>query len=184
MKEIWKSIVGYEGYYEVSNSGRIKSLTRTETYFHATAGKLVSRTRQGRMMELKEDRYGYMTVHLRMDGSSKHCTVHRLVAEAFIPNAFNKSTVNHKNCDKKDNSLCNLEWATVSEQTKHAYDNGLIKHLKPVVRAGEAHYLFKTPPEIVSEILRLRGEGNTLTKIAESLGLGTSTVCRIIRREM
>lgn len=85
----------------------------------------VVRNEHGR--ELKHDvtHDGYHRVTLYNNGKSKHIPVHRLVANAFIPNPENKPTVNHKNGDKSDNRVSNLEWSTRSENSQHAYDNGL-----------------------------------------------------------
>lgn len=124
--EVWSDIKGYEGYYKVSSFGRIISLTREETYFHTKANKFVKRTRVGREMRFKVDRYGYYSVHLRKDGESEHTTVHRVVALSFIPRKCESMQVNHLSGDKTDNSISNLEWCTASENTKHAYYNNLM----------------------------------------------------------
>ena len=113
MKEIWKDIKGYEGYYQVSNLGNVKSLDRklwNGFVFHEVKGK---------PMKVRTEKDGYLRCNLSKNGKMKDGRIHRLVAEAFIPNPKNKPTVNHYNTDVTDNSVTNLEWATHKEQIEH-----------------------------------------------------------------
>lgn len=117
--EIWKDIPGYEGLYQVSNHGRVKSLERWvqnhgKTQHHPEIIKNPSRKSNG-----------YLTLQLYKDNKPKNCYIHRLVAEAFVPNANGKETVNHINGNKHDNRAENLEWSTYAENNRHAYDTGL-----------------------------------------------------------
>lgn len=120
MTEVWKEVKGYEGLYQVSNLGSVKSLDRMienrQGVFRFYAGKMLSPTL---------DTCGYPMVRIR----SKRATVHRLVAEAFIPNIENKETVNHLNGIKHDNRVENLCWATRSENMVHAFETGLNKSI-------------------------------------------------------
>jgi hypothetical protein len=86
---------------------------------------LIYSTRRKNPLVGKIDRYGYKVVLLCVSGNRKHITVHRLVALTFIPNPENKPTVNHKDGNKQNNCVDNLEWATFQENTKHSYDTGL-----------------------------------------------------------
>lgn len=107
MKEVWKNISGYEGLYQVSNLGRIKSLPHK--VYNKLIGEYISKEKilkQGSLVR------GYKGVGLYKNGKEKTQKVHRLVAEAFIPNPNNYPEVNHKNEDTSDNRVTNLEWCT------------------------------------------------------------------------
>lgn len=124
MKEVWKDIVGYEGLYQVSNLGRIKSLERyvqnhDAVQFHEEQIKCACERKR------KDGNQGYLVLQLYKNNKPKNCYVHRLVAEAFIPNPKNKPTVNHINGNKHDNRAENLEWSTYKENNEHAYNTGL-----------------------------------------------------------
>ena len=115
----WKQVVGYEGYYEVSDQGSVRSVDRT------VKGKGGSKyLRKGKRMALKIDRYGYPCIGLR-NGSRGFFTVHTLVARAFIgkrPDDCNQ--LNHKDSDKTNNTPANLEYCTGSHNQRHAYQAG------------------------------------------------------------
>ena len=118
MQEIWKDIKNYEGLYQVSNFGNIKSLT--------------FKNKQGtykRELILKKalGKNGYHKVILQKDRNRKTVSVHRLVAEAFIPNPENKKCVNHLDCNRTNNRIDNLEWCTHSENVRYGVKCGNIK---------------------------------------------------------
>lgn len=121
-KEIWKSVRGNE-FYEVSNLGRVRSLDRQIPFHNVHEKKISLRLKKGLVRVLDVDRYGYN--RLRFTSKGKYLCVHRLVCEAFIPNPNNLPSINHKNGIKTDNRVENLEWCTVSQNTKHAFDTGL-----------------------------------------------------------
>ena len=100
MEEIWKDIPGYEGRYQVSSFGRVRSLDRIDDENHF---------RKGQIMKTKLLR-GYVRVALRDGKKQKEYQVHRLVALAFIPNQDNLPQVNHKDCNPGNNNVDNLEW--------------------------------------------------------------------------
>lgn len=107
--EIWKDVQGYEGLYQVSNFGRVKTI------------------KTNIIRKFGDNGHGYMFLPLHKNNKSKNHYVHRLVATSFIDNLYRKTTVNHINGIKADNSVSNLEWATQSENSQHGFDNGLIK---------------------------------------------------------
>jgi hypothetical protein len=116
--EVWKDIPGYEGLYQVSSLGRIKSLDR-----HRMDG----RHYRERILKPSSDLAGYLSVELCKEGTGKRILVHRLVAQVFVPNPENKKEVNHINGTKADNRSENLEWNTSSENQLHAFRTGLEK---------------------------------------------------------
>lgn len=130
MIEEWRDMSGFEGLYLISNLGRVKSVKR----FKRNNGgiQLVNE----RLRILTPDKDGYLRVCLSKDGRHYLKGVHRLVAEAFIPNPDNLPVVNHKNEDKQDNRVENLEWCTVQYNTR--YGNGIkkmaIKQGRPVLQ--------------------------------------------------
>ena len=110
MEEIWRDVIGYEGLYQISSLGRVKSLSKK-----SKPGK-GNYSRPEIIMKLRHTTDGYMHVLLYKNGKGKRCRVHRLVAKAFIQNPGNKPTVNHINHIRDDNRVDNLEWATAREQ--------------------------------------------------------------------
>ncbi|MBR3312826.1 MAG: NUMOD4 motif-containing HNH endonuclease [Atopobiaceae bacterium] len=106
-KERWRWIPGYEGLYMVSDKGRVFSTPKI--------------TAPGSVLKQKTTVYGYKTVQLSRDGEVKDCRVHRLVALAFLKRRQDQNEVNHKNGNKADNSVENLEWCTQSENALHAF---------------------------------------------------------------
>lgn len=124
--EKWLTIAGYEGLYEVSNMGRVKSLARDI----ANKGLFGSRsTCHNKELFLKgrPSSQGYLSVVLFKNAKTKQVRIHRLVAQLFLENPLNKPEVNHKDGDKNNCSLANLEWCTPAENSQHAFDTGLSK---------------------------------------------------------
>lgn len=102
MKEIWRDIEGYEGLYQVSNIGRVKSLMFRNNKYSISREKIMACT----------IRSGYYVLVLRKNKERKSEQVHRLVAKAFIPNPNNLLIVNHKDFNRRNNNVQNLEWCT------------------------------------------------------------------------
>lgn len=130
MDEIWKDIEGYKGLYQISNLGRVKSLTRKV------------RCRNNKFRIVKENilspiltKKGYLFVNLWKNNLCKRMLIHRLVAIAFIPNPENKLEVNHIDAIKTNNNLYNLEWNTRPENTLHSYKMKLREEQKKNVAA-------------------------------------------------
>lgn len=118
--ETWKDVKDFEGFYQISNKGNIKSLERQVT------GKLGSvRVLPEKLITPTDNGKGYLVVALYKNGKRYFKKIHRLVAEAFIPNPDNKSEVNHIDGNKSNNNYTNLEWSTTKENCRHRQDTGL-----------------------------------------------------------
>ena len=111
--ERWKDIKGYEGIYQVSDLGRVKRIGR---YKNQSGAEWES----GKILSPANNQKGYYFVNLSQNNKTAQKYIHRLVAEAFVPNPKNKPTVNHINCDRSDNRAENLEWATYRENNNYA----------------------------------------------------------------
>lgn len=129
MEEIWKAIEGYEGKYEVSNLGRVRSLDRKVATVHSAM-----RTIKGKTLVPWTDKYGYLHVNLWCECKMKSQMVHRLVAGAFIPNPDNMPEVNHKDEDKQNNRADNLEWCN----TRYNINYGNRSHKVSQTRISKA----------------------------------------------
>ena len=113
--EIWKPVIGFEGLYEVSSCGRVKTVphyTKRGNSEHASVKE--------RLLKFFLSEKGYYCIKLRKDGRAIHRKVHRLVAEAFIPNPENKPQIDHIDTNKLNNEVLNLRWATPSENKNNA----------------------------------------------------------------
>lgn len=158
MTEIWKDIIGYEGLYQISNQGNVKS---------SHSGAIVKQQVMG----------GYKYVSLHKEKKLRTHRVHRLVAQAFIPNPESKPQINHINGIKTDNRADNLEWCTQSENMKHAYENGL--QIANTEKANEAKR--KLNDAQVAEIKRLLESGQSTRSIAKMFGVGKTLISNINR---
>lgn len=166
-EEIWKDIIGYEGLYQVSNFGRVKSLDRMT---NGPNGCLIPKP--GKIIKQRPTKWGYMKVKLSKKSVFKHPTVHRLVAIHFIPNPENKPQVNHIDCDRKNNNLINLEWCTPKENQKHALENG--RYL-----IGERSVNAVLTDELVVAIKILISRGMQQKDIAKELFINAPSISRI-----
>jgi len=127
MDEIYNPIIGYEGYYEISNLSNIKSLPRKDK-----SGRI-----RGIILKQIACKNGYLEVKLCKNGVSKRLSIHRLVAMHFIENVDNKPAVNHIDGDKHNNISSNLEWCTYKENTQHAISLG---NFDPTIKRPHKRY--------------------------------------------
>ena len=169
MQEIWKDIKGHEGYYQVSNKGRIRSVDRK-----AKIGNGNTRTVKGRIMKTDLSNSGYLRVCGCRDCKKFKIDVHRAVAEAFIPNPEDNPQTNHKDGVKTNNHVDNLEWATRSENQRHAFKNGLKNMPK-----GSTHHASKLTEDDVRDIKKYLEDGLTQSTIADYYGVASSVISRI-----
>lgn len=175
MQEIWKDVVGFEGYYKVSNLGRVMTVARE--FIKSNGRKCVVKERilsQGTVR-------GYKCVDLKVNGDRKTMRVHRLVAMAFIGKPY-KEMVNHIDGNKENNIVSNLEWATRSENEIHAYNTGLKKstesHKSAIIKAN------KDRRSLSDETVRyIRNSEKSQYKLAEELGISRASVGLIRQRK-
>lgn len=158
LKEEWKDIEGYEGLYQISNLGRVKSLKRNTK----------NQCKNAEVIKTQEIRNGYYSVSLWKNGVGKHHLIHRLISQAFIPNPNNKPQINHIDGNKTNNHIENLEWVTESENARHAYNNGLIKpYTRKIIQYDQNMNFIK--------------EWDSITEIEKELGINHAnivTVCK------
>ena len=133
MKEIWKDIKDYEGLYQVSNYGRVKSMERT------VKGPKGNKKIKSRIMQEYKNKFGYSIISLSKSGKTKNFQIHRLVAQAFIPNPLELPQVNHIDGNKDNNSVNNLEWITNRDNVIHAYKNNLRETIKIDKETSKSH---------------------------------------------
>ena len=168
--EIFKDIKGYEGLYQISNFGRVKSLDR-----------LIDRRCRGirfqkeRFSTLNKVGNGYLQVMLSKNGIRNYCLIHRLVGFAFISNSDNKPQINHKNGVKADNFYKNLEWVTQSENQLHAYKSGLQK----IQKGSERGRCAKLNEKQVKEIKNRINSGELLKILANEFNVNPVTISNI-----
>ena len=117
MPEEWRDVVGFEGFYQISNYGRVKSLDRMQTVIWN--GKEVLKPIKGRIIAQSKQNGGYMMANLSASSRRREMTIHRMVAMAFIDNPQHLKEVNHKDGDKSNNAVWNLEWCDRSENLRH-----------------------------------------------------------------
>lgn len=167
-QEVWRPVKGYEDRYEVSSMGRVRSLPNRE------------RSTRNRIVVLRpyvgDDGYPFVTIW--RNGKKRKCTIHRLVAGAFIPNPEDKPQVNHIDGNKDNNRVSNLEWVTAAENVQHAFRVGLQEGTRQVgMRNGRA----KLCDDDVLRIRQQRGRCRP-DDLAKEYGVSVSLIRQIWRR--
>lgn len=170
-QEIWKDINGYEGIYQVSNKGRVRSLDR----------KVWNYTKKGRILKPHDNGHSYLNVGLHSDsGVNKHAYIHRLVAQAFIPNPENKPQVNHIDFNKRNNCVENLEWVTEEENKKHYRFSIRMREAVDTRENKKMNLYFSRIRDNKSKILNLYNDGKTIKEISKETGLGKDFVSNVL----
>ena len=141
-KEIWKPIENYEGLYEVSNLGRVRSIDRIIIMKHRN-GCNATHYYKGKILATRKNNSGYLKVDLIKDKKAKTFFVHRLVAIAFISNVENKPQVNHIDGNKENNTIENIEWCDAFENQQHALNIGLRKRRTMTIQEYQKEYYIK-----------------------------------------
>jgi hypothetical protein len=161
--EQWKWAPNFEGRYEVSTEGRVRSYLRGKP----------------KLLALTHDPRGYIPLNLVGDGFHKRYWLHRLVAETFIPNPSGRKEINHKNGIKSDCRVTNLEWVSRSQNIRHAYEKGLIP---TIGQRGARNFNTKLTEEKVIEMRRLYDERElTQKELAAMYQVSHLTAHRILR---
>ena len=165
MKEIWKDIKGYEGLYQVSNYGRIKSFVGWDGKKYVKREKMLNPYIQ---KTNTNSTYYRNVVKLKKNKKSKDMKVHRLVAEAFIPNPNDYPIINHKDGNPLNNNVNNLEWCTQKQNVEHAIENELtINKINTIDR---------------EDMLEMLNKGLRYEEIAKILNIAVGTVYNYIKQ--
>ena len=172
MEEVWKNIKDYEGIYQVSNLGNVRSLDRVSKNRHHLKGKILKQHR---------DKDGYLKLCLFKNGVGRHFFVHRLVTIAFIPNPDNKPQVNHIDEDKDNNKANNLEWCTV------LYNNNYGKRLEKAVKSNDYKKLAKINEKPIygfnPNFSQDKISFNSIKEAAQKLNTTGGSIGRVLRGE-
>lgn len=173
MKEIWKDIEGYEDLYQINNFGNVKRLKRLQMQ----KGRKLIEIQTNNILKPNISKGGYSRVWLFKNNIRKEFKLHRLIASHFIPNPENKTQINHKDGNKKNNDIPNLEWCTPSDNVKHSYKLGLasnrgIRNPSSMLTEDQVYRI----KWIKKYINPKKGYWN---KITRALGTSSSTIYKI-----
>lgn len=176
--EIWKDIFGYEGYYQISSIGRVRGVDRIIP-FTGRGGIPTTRLQRGKILKTSIGTSGYETYHMYGESQERETVMlHRVVAKHFLQLEEGKDFVNHKDGNKLNNVVSNLEWVTKSENTLHALDTGLL------LKRGEHCNFSKLTEKDVLEIISLRRYGRglyTCKHIAARYAICPEYISEIVR---
>ena len=171
MTETWLDIQGFEGEYEISNTGKVKS----------------KKHKNEKILIPEIDRYGYLRVTLSHEGRQYKKKIHRLVAETFLSNDNTMPQVNHKDGNKANNNVDNLEWCSAKENLQHALDIGLRQAIhKNTPHYGESNGRSKITKEIVEEMRKVCIPGDKeygIRALARKYGISSTAANAIINNK-
>lgn len=170
--EVWKPIKNFEGYYEVSNIGRVRSIERNVFCKSKTNPNRI----KGCIRKLRLDKYGYETVSLKKNNTTKIGKVHRLVAEVFVENKLLSPEVNHINGIKTDNRVENLEWNTTLQNSRH---RTITRLTKPVLSDEQINFI----RENVVIINNGRKNENSISDLARRFNVCRNTIMDILNNK-
>jgi hypothetical protein len=165
--EEWKEVEGYEGIYLISNKGRVKSMYNHKSH------------KPDALINGWKDAKGYQRVNLFKNKTRHDNKIHRLVAIAFLPNPYNKPEVNHKDGNKQNNHLSNLEWSTTKENVEHSFKIGLNSG-----RKGALNNKAKLKEGDIKSIRDLYAKGLGYKELAISFNIHKSTMNKIVNNQL
>lgn len=164
MQEIWKDIKGYEGLYRISNLGNVKSLERKVIKSNG-----IVQIRKERIMNKRKNSDGYYVAKLNVNKMSKSINIHRLVAEAFIPNPLNLPEVNHKDYNRTNNCVDNLEWCSHIDNIKYSSNVGRYARLfgknNPNYHNDALQRKYQKHPELKQLLARPKAQNGRARKV-------------------
>lgn len=176
MVEIWKDVIGYEGYYQVSNIGNVRSIDRT-----IIDSNSIKFNYKSKLLKPANNKDGYLQVGLSKNCKTNSYCVHALLAKAFILNPENKPTVNHKDGNKHNNHIDNLEWATKSEQAIHSLKNNL--RTMPNVwqgKFGSKHCASKGVSQYTKNNVHIKDYGSII-EASNKLKIDSGTISKVCK---
>lgn len=184
--ECWREVVGYEGLYEVSDHGQVRSLDRIVNQVNRW-GSVNRQHRKSVLLKQTKKSNAYMQVGLYREGVFKSALVHRLVAEAFIRSMLPLEQVNHIDGDHGNNNIANLEICSAKENSLHSVRTGLYPfgdrngsriHKRP---SGDNNPASKLTSKDIALIKSLRADGKTLREISSHFPVGISSISNVLR---
>lgn len=164
MREEWKELKESQGKYLISNYGRVKSL----------------KFGREKILKTRKTHDGYLWYSLSFQGKAKTMRAHRLVAEYFIDNPFNKPTVNHIDGNKENNRVDNLEWSTLKEQMQHAYSNNLKEPVQGILQGNSV--LTEKEVKEIREIYKSHSKEFGMIALAKKYNVSVSTINKCVGR--
>lgn len=167
--EIWRDVIGFEGIYQVSNYGKIRSLDRVDAR---------GRKRYAKEIALSFSGDGYGRVGLHKNKKRYKFLVHRLVAQCFLESIEGKDEVNHIDGIKSNNHVTNLEWCNRHDNIRHSFDNNLVRRER-----GENLYNAKLSAEKVIEARKMYAQGVPLSHIAKIYEVNEKTITLAIKKK-